>query len=298
MDTKAFSQLPLPIQAQVRVLLDDAGLAGDEAAQERLSGLWLEKFRLFSAQCQALGMEELPSMQADDPRAAIFLSYSGSLITLGPKRGKERWLEYASIKMRTDVPELVRSDKTNLAAEARVDTVAMFEGSALKRSSSLYRIAVCPAGLSPDEQERRVREATVYLTNGFIKLNKTLSLEGADEVDQFTTKAIINYVAKKNGVTQVLARALIDDYLSMIETGLLLGERVSVGKLGGASLRYQAARKARLVKNLKTGQDLLVPAKPAAMVPKFNFSQSVKEKCSSVDPSLIGQGDEEDELDD
>ena len=38
MDTKAFSQLPLPIQAQVRVLLDDAGLAGDEAAQERLAG--------------------------------------------------------------------------------------------------------------------------------------------------------------------------------------------------------------------------------------------------------------------
>jgi len=270
----------------------------DEAAQERLAGLWLERFRLFSAQCKALGMEELPSMQADDARAAIFLSYSGSLITLGPKRGKECWLEYASIKMRTDVPELVRSDKTNLAAEARVDTVAMFEGSALKRSSSLYRIAVCPAGLSPDEQERRVREATVYLTNGFIKLNKTLSLEGADEVDQFTTKAIINYVAKKNGATQVLARALIDAYLSMIETGLLLGERVSVCKLGGASLRHQAARKARLVKNLKTGQDLLVPAKPAAMVPKFNFSQSVKEKCSTVDPSLIGQADEEDELDD
>jgi hypothetical protein len=34
------------------------------------------------------------------------------------------------------------------------------------------------------------------------------------------------------------------------------------------------------------------------MVPKFNFSQSVKEKCSTVDPSLIGQADEEDELDD
>lgn len=298
MNIKAFSQLPLPIQGQVRVLLDDAGLSGDEGAEERLSELWIEKFKLFSAQCAALDMEELPSMQANDMRAAIFLSYSGSLITLGPKRGKDRWLEYASIKMRTDVPDLVRSDKTNLASEVSVDKVALFEGSALKRSSSLYRIAVCPEGLSPDEQERRVREATVYLTNGFIKLNKTLSLEGADDVDQFTTKAIINYVAKKNGVTQVLARALIDDYLSMIETGLLLGERVSVGKLGGASLRYQASRKARLVKSLKTGEDLLVPAKPAAMVPKFSFSQAVKDKCSSVDPSLVGQSDDEDELED
>lgn len=295
MATSSYAQLPPPIQAQVRVILDETGLSDDESARERLSALWLEKFKLFNAQCDALGMIDSAGMAKDDPRAAILLSYSGSLVTIGPRRGKERWLEYASIKMRTDVPELLRSDRVNLAADAAVDSVASFEGSQLKRSSSLYRIRLCPEGLSPDEQERRVREATVYLTNGFIKLNKSLSLEGADDVEQFTAKAIVNYVAKKNGVTQVQARAIIDDFLSMVETGLLLGERVSVGKLGSASLRYQAARKARLVRSPKTGEEILVPAKPAAMAPKFSFSQALKEKCSSLDPSQVGQLDEGEE---
>jgi len=278
-------------------LLADAGQAGNPEARDSLAAVWTEKFRLFTGQTAALDMETVEELSAGDDRAAIFLTYSGSLISLGPRRGKDRWLEYASIKLRTDVPELVRGDKANLASAARLDQAAAFEGTSLKRSSALYRIAVCPAGTSPDEQERRVREATVYLTNGFIKLNRTLSLQGADEVDQFTAKAIVNYVAKKNGVTQLAARGIIDDFLSMIETGMLLGERVSVGKLGSASLRYQASRKARIVKNPKTGEDLLVPAKPALMAPKFSFSQAVKDKCSSVDPTFVDLEDIEDDED-
>lgn len=299
MKQDSFEDLPWKIQAQLDALLAEEGKAGDPQARDALAAVWAEKFRLFTGQTAALGMESVDELPADDDRAAIFLTYSGSLISLGPRRGKDRWLEYASIKLRTDVPELVRGDKANLSVPARLEQAAVFEGTSLKRSSALYRMAVCPQGTSPDEQERRVREATVYLTNGFIKLNRSLSLEGAGEVDQFTAKAIVNYVAKKNGVTQIAARGIIDDYLSMIETGMLLGERVSVGKLGSASLRYQAARKARIVKNLKTGEDLLVPAKPAAMAPKFNFSQSVKDKCASVDPTFLGAGDEDtDEEDD
>ncbi len=288
MKQSAYDALPDQIRSQLDGLLAEAGKAGDAEARDRLATLWAEKFRLFTGQTAALGMDLVDELAADDGRAAIFLTYSGSLISLGPRRGKDRWLEYASIKLRIDVPELVRGDRANLSGPALLDSPATFEGTSLKRSSALYRIAVCPADISPDEQERRVREATVYLTNGFIKLNRTLSLQGVDDVDQFTAKAIINYVARKNGVTQSAARGIIDDFLSMIETGMLLGERVSVGKLGSASLRHQAARKARIVKNLKTGDDLLVPAKPASMAPKFNFSQSVKEKASNVDPTFVG----------
>jgi len=298
MKKSAYDALPEQIRSQLDGMLADAGKAGDVEARERLAALWAEKFRLFTGQTAALGMDLVGELAADDDRAAIFLTYSGSLISLGPRRGKDRWLEYASIKLRVDVPELVRGDKANLAGPAMLDHPATFSGTSLKRSSALYRIAVCPTGISPDEQERRVREATVYLTNGFIKLNRTLSLQGADEVDQFTAKAIINYVAKKNGVTQSAARGIIDDFLSMIETGMLLGERVSVGKLGSASLRHQAARKARIVRNLKTGEELLVPAKPASMAPKFNFSQAVKEKAANVDPTFVGTGDDEGDDDD
>lgn len=293
-----FLDLPTAIQNQLASLIKDSGLSQDEGTRDRLATIWEEKFRLFTGQMSSLGMELLPEMSQDDARGAILLTYSGSLISLGPIRGKSRWLEYASIKLRTDVPELVRGDKVTITGPIRLDAAALFEGCPVKRSSALFRIAVCPEGTSADDQERRIREATIFLTNGFVKLNRSQALESVGEVDQFTTKAIVGYIAKKNGVTQLVARGLIEDFLSMVETGMLLGERVSVGKLGSASLRYQAARKARITKNLQSGEDLLIPAKPACLAPKFSFSQATKDKCSSVDPTLLTpdeDGEEEEE---
>jgi nucleoid DNA-binding protein len=293
-----YNELPAAIKNQLESLIKDSGLPAGDETREKIASIWQEKYKLFTGQMTSLGMEFLNEMGQDDARGAILLTYSGSLISLGPMRGKSRWLEYASIKLRTDVPELVRGDKVSIASPIRLNAAAVFEGCPVKRSSSLYRIAVCPAGTSADDQERRIREATIFLTNGFVKLNRTHAFEAVSDVDQFTTKAIVGYIAKKNGVTQLVARGLIEDYLSMVETGMLLGERVSVGKLGNASLRYQAARKARMTKNLKSGEDLLIPAKAACLAPKFSFSQAVKDKCFGVDPTFLSseeEGEDEDE---
>jgi len=291
-----YDDLPEEIRRQIDAILADSESRSDGATKDSLAAVWSEKFRLFSSQVESLGMTMESSFAADDARAAILLTYSGSLVTLG---GKDRWLEYASIKLRTDVPGLVRGDHVTLDGPVGLGAAAEFQGCPVKKTSSVFRIAVCPMGASPDDQERRVREATIFVTNGFIRLNRSLCLDGSDDVDQFTTKAVIAYVAKKNGLTQSATRAVVDDYLSMVETGMLLGERVPLGRLGNASLRYQAARKARIVKNLKTGEDLLVPAKPASLAPKFSFSQSVKDKSAAVDPTLLspedleGSGDED-----
>lgn len=290
-----YQALPAAIKSQLESMIKDSGLPESDETREKLAAIWQKKYSLFTGQVASLGMDFLSEMAQDDPRGAILLTYSGSLISLGPLRGKSRWLEYASIKLRTDVPELVRGDKVGIVGSIRRDAAAVFEGCPVKRSSALYRIAVCPEGTSADDQERRIREATIFLTNGFVKLNRSQSLEAEPDVDQFTAKAIVSYIAKKNGVTQLVARGLIEDYLSMVESGMLLGDRVSVGKLGSASLRYQAARKARMTKNLKTGEDLLIPAKPACLAPKFSFSQAVKDKCASVDPTFLSSEDDEDE---
>lgn len=298
MKETSFGDLPPAIQNQLDSLIKDTGLSSDEETRDKLASIWQKKYNLFTGQVSSLGMDFLSEMAQDDPRGAILLTYSGSLISLGPLRGKSRWLEYASIKLRTDVPELVRGDKVDIVGSIRRDAAAVFEGCPVKRSSALYRIAVCPEGTSVDDQERRIREATIFLTNGFVKLNRSHAFEVVSDVDQFTTKAIVGYIAKKNGVTQLVARGLIEDFLSMVETGMLLGERVSVGKLGSASLRYQAARKARMTKNLQSGESLLIPAKPACLAPKFSFSQAVKDKCSGVDPTYLTPDDEAESDDD
>jgi nucleoid DNA-binding protein len=294
-----YDEVPEKIRLQLDSLLQEAGLPVDALSREKLATVWLEKYRMFSGQVAALGMELVPELSFDDPRGAILLTYSGSLISFGTLNSGTRWLEYASIKFRTDVPELVLGDKATLSSSIKQDAVAQFGGCALKSTSSLYKIAVCPQGTGIDDQERRIREATIFLTNGFVKLNRSVASIEKSDVDQFTLKSMVNYVARKNDVTQVKARSIIDDFFMTIECGILLGEKVPLGKLGSAKLKLNAARKARVMKNLRTGEDLLVPAKPECLAPKFSFATAFKEKSGRLEPSLMaGDDDSQDSGDD
>ncbi len=287
MGEKDFDSLPEEIRAQIASVLRDEGKAGDAESLERYARVWREKYDLFTGQIHAVGMEIVERLEGDDPRAAILLTYSGSLISLGPERNGKRTLEYASIRYRTDVPDFVRSDSARIVGTIAQGSSATFSNSPLKQSSSIFRIALCAEGTSAQDQESRVREATVYLTNGFIKINRTLGAGPESEVDQFTARALVAFIAKKHGITQVFAKAILEDYLSAIESGVLLGERVALGRLGNLSLRRRAASKARVMKNLVTGEDILVPAKGERLVPRFAPSQALKEKALALDVSIL-----------
>ncbi len=287
MSNTHFQSLPEEIQQQLDSLLPETGLVPGEAAREQLAAVWQEKFNLFTGQINNLGMEFVSELPAEDQRGAILLTYSGSLISLGTLRDSKRWLEYASIKFRVDVPDLIHGNAVTLEGPLQQGRDAVFSGCAIKKSSSLFRIAVCPLQTPLEEQELRIREATIFLTNGFVHINRSLQIENRANVEQFTLKSIVAYVAKKNECTQAQARSIIDDYIATVETGILLGERVSFGKFGSASLRLQEARKARILKNPRSGEELLVPAKAETMVPRFSFSTRFKEKSALVDPGTL-----------
>ncbi|HQF73135.1 MAG TPA: HU family DNA-binding protein, partial [Treponemataceae bacterium] len=272
MNDIVFPALPAEIQAQITALLDQDGTEALDEKKEHYAKIWQTKYELFVSQIHTVGMELVQELGTTDTRGAILLTYSGSLISLGPQQNGSRWLEYASIKFRSDVPDYIRGQSITVNGPITCDAVAEFSGSPLKKSSSVYRIAVCPEGTSESDQEQRIREATIYLTNGFIKINRTQMGQTSADVDQFTVKSIVSFLAKKHGLTQNAARAVLDDYLSVVEAGVLLGERVTVGKLGSMTLKLQAAKKARVMKNIQTGEDILVPAKPATLVPKFVVS--------------------------
>ncbi|OHD19038.1 MAG: hypothetical protein A2087_14730 [Spirochaetes bacterium GWD1_61_31] len=295
---QCFAELPEVIRTQIDALIPASGLAGlplDEA-RARFARVWEDKYQMFCGQIHNLGMAMIEELSADDYRGAIVLTYSGSLISLGTVQTAGRWLEYASVKFRSDVPDLVQSSAVSLVGPLRQDAVAGFSGSTLKHSSLIYRIAACPPGTPDVDQEQRIREATIFLTNAFVKLNRGISLAMDTGLDQFTLKSIVSYLAKKNGLTQVQTRAVLDDYLATVESGLLLGEKVNLGRLGSLSLKPQAARKARVMKNPQTGEEVLVPAKAACLVPKMSFAQAFKAKAGQLDPALVAgaaSGDDE-----
>lgn len=265
-----------------RIFADSEGeWSREEGAFNRLCSSWEKKERLFSEQIKLLDMEEVDEMGAADLRAALFLTYSGSLVSLG--YGEKRWLEYASISLRAEVPDILHCEETSLSETAYCGRSAGFSRGALKHTSALYRIVRCRDSVPPGEQEKRVREATVFLTNSFIHLNRDLTLPAeSQDAEQFSKQNIIAYLARKSGLSRDKVRELTDDYVSMLETGMLMGRSVSLGRLGRFSLSLKASRKARIGRNPATGEELTIPAKAAHWSPVFKFSGGSREKAAAM----------------
>ncbi|GAB6088588.1 HU family DNA-binding protein [Spirochaeta dissipatitropha] len=310
---QTFQELPERIQNHLRGITASSGLPPGDESLQALASNWIKKRELFAGQVQALDMIELASYDPTDCRAVLLLSYSGSLMSLeavspseeasepaleaAPAAGAAvaapkppaRKFEYASIKLRHDVPDTIQADAVQLSSEVRLDEVVTFRGSPVARSSEILHIASFPADVSPGEQNRRLREAMLFLTNGFAKLNRQLTQVNA-AIDHFTTQNMVQFIAKRSGLTQAKTREVIDDYIAMIRAGMMMGERVPVGRLGRAHVQKQPARKAYMGRNPSTGEDMLISAKPPTMVPRFSFSGAVK---SAAERLPVEEEDEE-----
>ncbi|HTP59696.1 MAG TPA: HU family DNA-binding protein [Spirochaetia bacterium] len=268
-----------PIRAHLEALVRSSGLPDTEETFQRMSAAWLSKKSMFEGQARALDMEELSALPAGDARGVLLLTWSGSLVSLEPPGGAGRRGEYASIEMRTDVPGLVLMEGVDFPHGLALDREAEFSAGPVRKTSALLKIAACRPELPTEEQARRIREATIYLTNGFVKINRTVTAPGTGFPELMNVKSMIAYLAEKNGLSKKRARQLIEDYHLLLQSGILLGQRVPLGKLGRLFLREQPARKARVGVNPSTGQKITIAARPPQAVPRMTFSKVLKDRA-------------------
>ncbi|MBN2352733.1 MAG: HU family DNA-binding protein [Spirochaetales bacterium] len=278
------AQLPEKIQKHLSSILAGTDMPQDDNSLEILAHNWVGKREIFDTMIKNLAMHEEGSLAPADARAALLLTYSGSLIGLGPERGDGRWMEYASIKLRHNVPEIVAVEKTGIQDMIAVDATASFTEGKIKSTSALFKIAVCDPDVDLAEQEKRVKEAMIFLTNVFVKLNRKSFAPDEAAPEQFNLASMTKFLANKNNLTQKQVKAMLADLFSLIETGVLLGERVALGKLGSISLKLRPARKPRVMKNRFTGGEITVPAMPERYGPKISFSKRLKERAAEVKP--------------
>ncbi|MBN2533736.1 MAG: HU family DNA-binding protein [Spirochaetales bacterium] len=290
---ETFNQLPENIQVHLRKITESSGLPNTEESAELIAVNWVEKKDLFKEQIKLLGMNEVDIFKKDDERPVLLLTYSGSLISLGALAGGKRWIEYASIKLRSDVPNVVNVPESALEDDIQTDAEAVFTQGKIKQTSSLLKIAVCSEEIPVEEQEKRIREAMIFLTNSFTKANRKITASRGETPDNFTMKSIIRYIASKNNITQKLTGQILDDFLFILESGMLLGERIPLGRMGKLFIKKRAAQKARVSINPHTQEEMLIPAKPEMFVPKISFSKMIKEKVKTVDiDDIEDAGDE------
>jgi nucleoid DNA-binding protein len=275
-------QLPEGIRAHLAGLVRGSGLPDTEGSLEALARVWLQKTKMFEEQIRALDMQEAGSLDAGDPRGALLLSSSASLLTVGPLDEAGRRVEYASIQLRTDVPHLLVLEGAGLAESLALGREARFSGGPIQSTSALLKIAVCGSEVGREEQEKRLREATIFLTNGFVKLNRTLAAPGTTGPEQFNSRSLITYLARRSRLSQKRIREILADYHCTLEAGLLLGERVRLGRIGTFYLKKLPARKARVGINPATREKITIRARPEQAVPRLAFSRLLKERARQV----------------
>ncbi|MFW5684331.1 MAG: hypothetical protein ACOC1I_05720 [Spirochaetota bacterium] len=170
-------QVPARIHDHIREITKTSGMPDTDESVEEIARAWLEKKEIFEASTSDMKMEEALELAADDDRGALMLTYSGSLVTLGPLVDGTRRAEYASIGLRQDVPDSAENDEAVLAGDVAIDGPVAFTEGPFKKSSPIFRIAILPAGEDPEEDQEQLSSATQIITERFVEVNRTLVAE-------------------------------------------------------------------------------------------------------------------------
>jgi hypothetical protein len=148
------------------------------ASGEALAAAWLEKKGSFEEQVRRLSMEEVERVDPADERGFLVMTYSGSLIKVGPLVEGARRVEYTSLGPRTDVPESAATADGALAREVKVGAVVSLLRGPIRSSSPAFKIAVFTNPLGAAEQEERLSVLLRTLAREFAQVNNSLPKRG------------------------------------------------------------------------------------------------------------------------
>jgi len=169
-----FDQLPDSIRDHVQEITKTSGLPPGEESVEKIARGWLEKRQVFEDLIKQFEMEEVESFEMDDDRGALALTYSGSLVKIGPQVESVRMVQYTSIGLRQDVPDVADKEGSKLSGDVILDEPIEFEIGPVKHTSPILKIAVVSGQRSIEEQEETITEATKLITDEFTEVNKTI----------------------------------------------------------------------------------------------------------------------------
>jgi len=166
--------IPENIRKHLQYVSRSFGLSQDNETVEKLAASWVEKLEAFETRMIELGMDEIGSFEKDDERGALALTYSGSLVSIGPLVDGGRKIEYTSIGLRKDVPESVQEENCSLKNDMEVEASIELEGASIKKTSQVYKIVACPFSLNAEEQEDLIDEAKTMIIDTFVDMNQDL----------------------------------------------------------------------------------------------------------------------------
>ena len=169
-----FDQLPDIIKNQIKEITKTSGLPDTEESLEKMSRGWIEKEKTFGEESRNMDMEEVELLENTDERGALAMTYSGSLVNIGPLVDGKRKATYVSIGLRKDVTEMVAKDNSVIIGNIKIGESIAFEVGPVKKTSAIYKIMVCAEKISPQEQEDKIEQVTTVIMDEFVEVNKII----------------------------------------------------------------------------------------------------------------------------
>ena len=173
-----FSKVSEKVQNHLKQLSGTIQISDSTADPlESLAEGWLEKDQIFNSQIEENEMELSDSFSVSEIRGGLIMTYSGSLIKLGPLDENGRETEYTSIGFRTDVPEFLQQSDARLSENAEFDKPVRFVSGPIEKSSPVYKIALVKEEMETEEANELLTQVSHQLTEEFLEINKTLISE-------------------------------------------------------------------------------------------------------------------------
>lgn len=171
---ETFNTLSELIQNHIRQIAKTSGLPEGDETLEALANAWVEKQQCFEDGVSENNLEEVDFFSKDTEKGALALTYSGSLITIGPLADGTRRAEYTSVGLRTDVPGSALEENAILGTDIEKDAIVVFEKGPIHQSSPIFKIAISTEDLENDEEEALLTQVTQDITEEFVEVNKTI----------------------------------------------------------------------------------------------------------------------------
>ena len=170
-------QVPENLHGHIRAIIKASKLPEEEETMEKLAKGWLDKKQVFEEEIEKQEMEEVDILSKDDDRGAITMTYSGSLLRIGPLVDGSRKVVYTSIGFRTDAPDSAEKVDSKLAKDIEVDDIIEFEVGPVKSTSKIFKIAVLKDEMSAEEQEENLTQVMTQVEELMLGVNKTVMLD-------------------------------------------------------------------------------------------------------------------------
>lgn len=182
--SKLMEKLPGDIEEHLHDLLKSCGITDNKRNFRRAAESWLAKRGIFDRIIEHGNFQRVNLYKKNEPNACIAMTMSGSLVTLGPLENNGRNVTYASIGMRTDVPEMREELNSELELDLILKKNLIFKKGPIKATSTIIDIAIIQGNDDIEKQKARLNAANKILLNRFIDINRGfLSDKGDDEID-------------------------------------------------------------------------------------------------------------------